>query len=635
MGVERRGRSGTLDPLRGPAYYEVWKMQQRTRWVVLGLAIATGFAISPALARQSVVKNGSMEIGPGPGGPDPRVPLDWTREGGPATVITRSGQDNYPNTGEGFALKMYNGAPGPLEMYQEVGVIPGDAVRISAYMKTLSTDAINGATARIVLSFYTAADSLISSQDVIGLQTGSTPDVWTLVQLGPVNAPAGAAKARFTARWTGDTATGSAFWDAVSLTVNNGPNLLLNPDFELEGSSEDNPAGITHWLAFQFGRKSEDVSLDGDFSLKVQNSATDGDYCGLYQDTVDVTSGDRLFASAYIYNPLVDGLSGTAQAAIKLEFLPQSGTSLPPPEEVFSFDQTAPVNEWVPVTHTTVVPPGATAARIVIIANDTDTANGPVYFDDAFAERSSFPGQNQLLNPSMESGIGGINGIDNWTEFRSPACQARKNSTDLGPAPSGARTGNFVCRIQGSCIAGVYQDIDVEEGETLTVTTYAKQRSDAPYATAAGTTAGIKIEWRNRGLPPQIDIGSDENTATALNAPPGQWKNVFIDYTMPPASGANLRATCIGARNGVTLSITYFDNFETVIMNRFNGADADADNDQDMHDFALLQTCFNGSGGGRGFPCIVFDSENDLGDGDIDNADADYFFPRITGPANP
>lgn len=610
-------------------------MQQRTKWVVLGLTIAASLAMNSAFARQSVTKNGSMEIGPGPGGPDPRIPLNWTRVNGSATSVTRSGQDNFPNTGEGFALKMFNGGVGPLEMYQDVAVVPGDAVRISARMKTLSTDAINGASARIALTFYTAGDVQLTTQDVIGLQTGSTPNVWTLVQLGPVNAPGGAAKARFTARWIGDTATGSAFWDAVTLTVNNGPNLLLNSEFEIEGTSLDNPAGITNWLAFQFGRKSSDVSLDGDFSLKVQNSTTDGDFCGLYQDSVDVTSGDRLFANAYIYNPVVDGITGAAQSAIKLEFFPQSGTTLPPAEEVLTFNQDDPADVWVPITYTTVVPTGATAARIVIIANDIDAANGPVYFDDAFAERDSFPGQNQLLNPSMESGIGGINGIDNWTEFRSPACQARKNSIDLGPAPAGARTGNFVVRIQGSCIAGISQDIDVEAGETLNVTAYAKQRSAALFGTAAGSTAGIKIEWRNRGLPPQIDIGGDDNTATAINAPAGQWKNVFIDYLMPPASGANLRSTCIGVRNGVPIAISYFDNFETVVMNRFDGSDVDADNDQDVRDFALLQTCFNGSGGGRGFPCIVYDSEGDLGDGDIDAADAAFFFPRITGPAIP
>jgi hypothetical protein len=65
-------------------------------------------------------------------------------------------------------------------------------------------------------------------------------------------------------------------------------------------------------------------------------------------------------------------------------------------------------------------------------------------------------------------------------------------------------------------------------------------------------------------------------------------------------------------------------------MNAFNGADADGDGDEDLRDFAELQRCYNGSGAGDlGWNCTVFDQDEDL---DVDDADFEYFQPRLTGP---
>ena len=60
-----------------------------------------------------------------------------------------------------------------------------------------------------------------------------------------------------------------------------------------------------------------------------------------------------------------------------------------------------------------------------------------------------------------------------------------------------------------------------------------------------------------------------------------------------------------------------------------DGSDADGDDDQDMRDFANLQRCFLGTGGGLGWNCIVCDSDNSLS---IDAVDSNFFFPRLTGP---
>jgi len=52
----------------------------------------------------------------------------------------------------------------------------------------------------------------------------------------------------------------------------------------------------------------------------------------------------------------------------------------------------------------------------------------------------------------------------------------------------------------------------------------------------------------------------------------------------------------------------YFDAGEAVVLNKFDGADADADDDEDLHDFAQMQIAYTGSGGPMKWNGIVFDS---------------------------
>jgi len=55
----------------------------------------------------------------------------------------------------------------------------------------------------------------------------------------------------------------------------------------------------------------------------------------------------------------------------------------------------------------------------------------------------------------------------------------------------------------------------------------------------------------------------------------------------------------------------------------------DGDGDGDLKDFALLQRCFTGSGGGLGTGCSSADLEHD---GDVDLDDYKIFRTRIAGP---
>ena len=590
----------------------------RARLLTAGVAAALLLA-GAGLARENVVRNGSMELGPGLGGPDPRVPANWTLFG---PTAERSSEEA---SGGSWSLKIF-GSDTTVGAFQDVAVSPGDSVTISAMLYTRSGDRISGdAEAKIKLEFFDAADNPVGTPTEITVLDATSPaDTWTPASIGPLTAPAGAAKARMVCVWTYTNASfGSAYWDECSLTVNGGANLLLNPGFEEAGSGTGfNPFGIDFWIGFGGQQKSSDVAFDGTYSVDVIVNDQAGSFSGLFQDTVALEAGDRIFAHAWVYNPSTGGLTGSAAAAIKLEFFPASDVNVPPPEELLSFDANDPVETWVPVTYTTTVPAGITLARIVLVSNDTDPNNGPVYFDLASAERGTQPGVNQLLNASFEQGTSGPNGLDHWTEFRGIGCAARKNAFEVP-----AFDGFSVLKISGDCVAGVYQDIEVTPGETLTISAWLRSRADMPYA-SANAQAGVKVEWRAGSVPPQVDIGGAPNNTVFAGAPTDTWIPIWIDYTMPAGSAALVRTTVIVARGDAPDAHVYFDGFEGVVTTRFDGADSDADGDEDLHDFAQLQRCFGGVPL-DGYNCFVFDQNED---NTIDTADSGFFFPRMTGP---
>ncbi len=586
------------------------------RSVVLTVVL---WAVGLTQARENIVRNGSMELGPGSGGPDPRVPAEWTLFG---PTVERSGEEALAGS---WSLKIF-GSDTTVGAFQDVAVSPGDSVTINAMLYTRSSDRISGdAEAKIKLEFFDAGDNPVGTPTEITVLDATSPaDVWTPASIGPVTAPAGAAKARMVCVWTyTNTSFGSAYWDECSLTVNGGSNLLLNPGFEEAGTGTGfNPFGIDFWTGFGGQQKSSDVAFDGTYSADVIVNDQAGSFSGLFQDTMALEAGDRIFAHAWVYNPSIGGLTGSAAAAIKLEFFPASDVNVPAPEEHLTFDANDPVETWVPVTYTTTVPAGITLARIVLISNDTDPNNGPVYFDAASAERGTQPGVNQLLNPSFEQGTSGPNGLTDWTEFRGIGCAARKNAFEVP-----AFDGFSVLKISGDCVAGVYQDIEVTPGETLTISAMLRSRADMPYA-SPNAQAGVKVEWRAGTVPPQIDIGGAPNNTIFSDAPTDQWIPIWIDFTMPAGTAALVRTTVIVARGDAIDAHVYFDGFEAVVTNLFDGADSDADGDEDLLDFAQLQRCFGGVPLDV-YNCFVFDQNED---NVIDTADSGFFFPRMTGP---
>ena len=589
---------------------------------LLGLLVSLVLPVG-ALARDGIVKNGSMESGPGVGGTDPQVAAEWTEFG---INVERSGAYNIVPEGDGHALKAFgDGDSSSVGALQEVlNISPGDSVTASVQLFSPTNDKLRGSgEAGLVLEFLNLFGGTISTEQAYELDVDSPSDTWIPVVLGPYTAPSGTTKVRVTCRlrWTPGDVLGAAYWDDAQLTVDGGANLLLNGDFETAGvGSGQSSTGIDEWLGFNDQEKSDDVAEHGSYSLKLGIREP---YSGLYQEMDVLNAGDNIFMLAWAWNPSEDPLVANSRVGIKLEFAANGET--PPAEENLPFDESANADEWTLVELSTVVPDEATIARIVCIYLADQSTTGEVHFDMATAERGGAPGVNQLSNPSFESGPGGVNGITDWTEFRTSGMSEAQKSCFEVPCYDG------ICsmRATGETVAGIFQEIDVVPGETLDLSAFLYTPSSNQLTGAAGL-AGIKVEWALGSIPDPVDIGGSGNTIDA-SAPTDTWIPLVIDYTMPAGTSAIGRFVNLIEKGSAQSGTIYIDSCEAVVLNRFDGANVDRDDDQDMHDFTWFQHCYTGAGvGSLPFNGIVFDSDDD---DDIDLVDWHYFAPRITGPA--
>ncbi len=601
------------------------------RSVKLGLVCGLTAVATAVWADQNITRNGSMESGQGPSGIDPQVPASWTEFG---ENVERSGQYNLAPPDGGFSLKAFgDNTSNIVGAFQEIlNVAPGQSVSASVWLYTASNDKLSGSgQAGLRLEFLNSFGGVVpdGAHETLVLNSGSPADQWIQASLVRT-APAGTAKVRFTCKltWTPGDIAGACWWDDAQCTIDGGPNKVVNGDFETAGNSPgQSPAGLDEWQGFNDQEKSPLFARDAANSLQLGTRVA---YSGLYQDMGVASAGDRILARAYAFVPSTDALNNTWRAGIKLEFLPNA--QVPPPEENLAFDANDPQDTWTLVQLNTTVPPDMGIARVVMIWFADGGTNGAAHFDSAFAEVGSQPGVNQLLNSSFESGLGGPNGLDNWTEFYSNnVSEARANCFDLPGPPNGPgyHDGDCSCRATGKSVAGIYQEIPVTPGESLAISAYLLSWSGDPL-TGTGK-AGVKVEWAAGGIPPNIDIGPPGSPNTiGTGAATDTWIPLTVDFTMPDGTSATVRMTNIIEKGTATQGHVYIDGCETVITNRFDGADSDSDADEDMHDLANLQKAFAGAGvHPTAWPWLVFDSDEDS---DLDTVNSEFFIPRLTGP---
>lgn len=610
---------------------------KRTNAILVTSIVLAVFSTA-SFASQQLSTNGSMEVGPGPDGVNPAVPSNWTLFG---SVSERSTQVNLTSGGEA-ALKAF-GSQAAVGAYQDVPANPGDVVTISANMFTTNGDRIDGdAQAGLTLEFYDISSNMISATENLIFDSTSTVDVWTPVSI-TTNAPAGTVAARFVCTWTSTGAPmGSAFWDECTMDVNGSTNGLSNGDFEMAGTSSMSPTGITDWNGFGTQAKSEDFAFVGTSSVMINAiNSGGGSFNGLYHDMGIVEAGDRIVMKMRALHRSDDPLTSNARGGLKMEFQPAGPPpSLPPATENLAINSNSTTNAWITVdlgTTGLVVPDEANFARITMILSSPSAAastNGTVWFDRAYADLNN-SGSNVLLNPSFESGTGGANGINFWTEFGFPPHGTTRKAIPVDDMSNFLATNGIAVAeatsvyTLGLFTTGVYQEVAVDPGDFLRARVKVRVPQGSVFSPGAHIRAGIKVEWRGGAAPPPIDFGLPSNTLFPTD-PTDTWKNLTLDFTMPLGSRAILRTTAIVG--GFGAGTVYFDGAETVIINRFDGADVDGNHTMDLLDMSEFSKCFTGPGAGAiGWPCRVFDFDEDI---DVDNADWAAIDPvnNATGP---
>lgn len=403
--------------------------------------------------------------------------------------------------------------------------------------------------------------------------------------------------------------------------------VLKNGSFEVNANDPNSPLLPLHWTQFGDAEQSNTRAWHALNSCKA-NIQING-FVGMYQDPISVPENVRILMKARAYIPSATPITGDIVAGMKLEFYPPEGIELPPPVENLAFNQSSPVDTWVPISLTTVVPPNIDTAKVIMISFDNSSTNGFIYCDLPRAELASAPGVNQLACPSFECGGSGPDGMNPpWDEFADALSGARKMC--FSPP---ALDGVCVLGIGGPATAGVAQQISVTAGDTITVSGFFKSLSTNPY-NDPNAQAGVKIEWIAGSIPtPHIDVRPNANpisgTTNIVNSssPQNTWNSIYIDYTIPNNNAAKLRGTLINAFGPGNCEV-FFDGFEMVLMNVFNGSDADGDDDEDMIDMAMLQQAYTGAGP-MIFGGLVFDrNEDNL----VNPADLDLILPFLLGP---
>ncbi|MCG8376144.1 MAG: hypothetical protein MI702_06645, partial [Chlorobiales bacterium] len=301
------------------------------------LAVLAGLILPTALwARQNIVLNGSMERGDGPAGIDPMVAAEWTEFG---TNVERSPTVSLVPPGDGHSLKAFGDADSnSAGAFQEVAdIAAGQSVVASVQLYSPAFDKLRASgEAGLVLEFLNLFGGTIDLHEVYVMDAAAPADTWILAEIGPLAAPAGTTAVRITCRlqWNVGDVLGAAYWDDAQFSVDDGPNLLVNSDFETEGfSSGQSPVGIDEWLGFNDQEKSDDFALDRAFSVKL---GTEEPYSGLFQNMGVLSAGDRIYLQAYVLHPSSDPLVGNSRVGLKLEFDPN--VEVPPPAEALTFD---------------------------------------------------------------------------------------------------------------------------------------------------------------------------------------------------------------------------------------------------------------------------------------------------------
>ena len=137
----------------------------------------------------------------------------------------------------------------------------------------------------------------------------------------------------------------------------------------------------TSWTTGNSWAVVNDTSSHGTFSMKMWGlgyNQWNGNWNVVHQDWNGVEPGDVITMQGKIMSLSSDSVSGGNNAWLEFEFLDASGTSLGESFNVGSkhYHNSDPLDVWVPLSISAVVPEGAATARAKLVYFQDDSTDG-------------------------------------------------------------------------------------------------------------------------------------------------------------------------------------------------------------------------------------------------------------------
>jgi hypothetical protein len=351
---------------------------------MIGVACLAAFA-GTATAQNALVNAGFEDIC-GPAG-------EWTAYGNTSTI------NFYTITGT-RAIKCFGPFNAPLGysgIYQDRPAAEGQSITASVYATNPTWDPLSwnaetssGTRAFLQVDFLDASGAFLNdAQQFISekLSSPTNPDNGgpaAQLTVSGIIAPAGTATVRITATVEQGNYVGGAVWfDAASLSINGGANVLLNDSFETQAAGCLG-SGFVGWV--NFGNGGADFGVNprtGNYAAKLFGGFNgDPAFSGWFQD-VDATPGSIWKARGWARSADNDSLRDGNTVVVGVEFYDEFGNNLiglqaPSAAVPTPGDGTYRLYESGVAT----APEFTTKARFVILQRQVAFAGGATWWDD-------------------------------------------------------------------------------------------------------------------------------------------------------------------------------------------------------------------------------------------------------------
>jgi len=456
----------------------------------------------------------------------------WLRYGALSNIVTEATAPNvYDGSRAVRLISVANGSVLKTGLYQDIPSRAGEYWTASVWARQRASDPLQGGNSGVLkLEFLDGLGNVLQVNEVT-VVTASSPVGYTNAVIQQF-APAGTALARITLECRQVAGGGgSVDFDLAGLTTTTDTSKLINRGLELWDGTNfpgwSSYGAVTNVIretnSFTARTGTNALRLFGQFPA---NSAANES--GLYQD-MTASPGQIWQASVWAQNRANDGVQGSNQARLKLEFLDAGGIVLER-DQIIAVRSNSPAG-YQPFVLRRVAPNFTTKARIVLAYFQQNNAGGGVNFDDAELHRVLPNEPRPVLNSGFEDTVG--NAFPNWPAWNNVIPNILPDTSSF------ANSGSAAVKMFGtfnavSNTSGLYQDFPALPNELWQGSIWARSRPGDQLQ--GNNSVRLKLEFFNTN-----NTLLSTNLLTILNATSPTQYQQFTLRRLSPAGTARAR----------------------------------------------------------------------------------------------